>query len=439
MQGPIEFLGTGVINDVLLNPVTATDVTAFLNSKHVEVRTFWNYYRGGNALDVNYIGQSLVPGDYSLTVVDGEAQYIDQFKFGDSVDNDLHVGGSYRLKYVYWSYLANNETENHAGFFVHDEAKFGKRFAIVADYRADYVPYLDRIVQSPRASVLFHPTKQSTIRGIVGTAFRTPTFLESYLGLPLQLPLAGASAIVQGQRSDNPNFKLNPEEVFTAEIGYLNQDSDFFTIDSAFFYNHVNNLIDLSPLGAITVGDLNNPNVPTGPSTQTGLYPAFLGGWENECQDFNVLGAEIGLRTFPVEGLDVYANTTLMDVKQNNSGCTAAQLSLLANDARTSAVKVNGGIQLRTKIGIDGSVDFHYVSEQTWAEQIQDVQKQRIDYQSFSLPSYELLNASVGYRFLKNQAEIRGVGFNLLNDQHREHPFGQWVDRRLMALFSYKF
>ncbi|MGH7296796.1 MAG: hypothetical protein ACRELB_17795, partial [Polyangiaceae bacterium] len=76
---------------------------------------------------------------------------------------------------------------------------------------------------------------------------------------------------------------------------------------------------------------------------------------------------------------------------------------------------------------------------QTWAEQIEDVQKQRIEYQSFAMPSYELLNASVGYRFLKNQAEIRGVGFNLLNDQHREHPFGQLIDRRLMALFSYKF
>ena len=96
-------------------------------------------------------------------------------------------------------------------------------------------------------------------------------------------------------------------------------------------------------------------------------------------------------------------------------------------------------MQLRTKFGIDGSVDFHYVSEQTWAEQVENIQKQRIEYQSFHVDPYTLLNASVGYRFLKNQAEIRGVAFNLLDIEHREHPFGQFVGRRAMALFSYKF
>ena len=111
----------------------------------------------------------------------------------------------------------------------------------------------------------------------------------------------------------------------------------------------------------------------------------------------------------------------------------------IVSDARTSAFKLNTGVQLRTKIGIDGSVDFHYVSPQTWAEAQENVQKQNIEYQSFHLDAYTLLNASVGYRFLKNQAEVRGVAFNLLDDQHREHPFGQLIDRRLMALFSYRF
>jgi iron complex outermembrane receptor protein len=439
VSGNTEVLGIGPINDILLNPFTAGDVTVFLNSKHFEARTFANLLRGNNGINSAYIGQSNFPGHFDLAVVDGEVQYIDQFNFGPSVTNDLHVGAAYRFKSVSWTYQANDQTENHAGFFVHDEAKIGPRVALVGDYRADYVPYLDRIVQSPRLSVLFHPSKTSTIRGIVGTAFRTPTFLESYLGFPVQLPLTGAALISEGRRSDNPSFKVNPEQVFSTELGYLNSDSDYFTLDSAFFYNHASNLIELEPNRAITLGDVANPQVPTAPSPQTGLYPAFLGGFENQCQTFNVYGAELGVRTFPIEGLDVYANGTLMDVKQDNSGCSADQLALLANDARTSAFKLNTGVQLRTKVGIDGSVDFHYVTPQTWAEQVENTQKQRIEYQSFALPSYELLNASVGYRFLKNQAEIRGVGFNLVNDQHREHPFGQLIDRRVMALFSYKF
>jgi iron complex outermembrane receptor protein len=439
VQGGIEILGIGPINDLELNPVTVGDVTLFLHSKHFEARTFVNELRGDNALNAAYIGQSLLPASYNLQVVDGEVQYIDQFAFGPSVDNDLHVGAAYRFKSVSWTYQAQDETENHAGFFVHDQIKIGPRLAIVGDYRADYVPYLNRIVQSPRASVLFHPTKQSTIRGIVGTAFRTPTFLESYLGIPVQLPLTGASLISEGQRSDNPGFKVNPEQIFTTELGYLNSESDYFTVDTAFFYNHADNLIELAPNRAVTVGDIANPNVPTAPSEQTGLYPVFLGGFENQCQKYNVYGAELGVRTFPAEGLDVYANGTLMDVKEDTSGCSVDQLSLLASDARTSAVKINAGVQLRTKPGIDGSIDFHYVSPQTWAEQVEDIQKQAIIYQSLHVDSYELLNASIGYRFFKNQAEIRAVGFNLLDDQHREHPFGQVIGRRLMGLFSYKF
>ena len=438
-QGGFEILGIGPINDINLSPFSFSDVTLFLNSKHFEARTFVNSIRGDNTLNASYIGQSLLPGSFNLNVVDGEAQYIDQFAFGPNVDNDLHVGAAYRFKSVSWTYQAQDQTENHAGFFVHDQIKIGPRLAIVGDYRADYVPYLNRIVQSPRASVLFHPSKQSTVRGIVGTAFRTPTFLESYLGIPVQLPLTGTALLSEGQRSDNPSFKVNPEQIFTGELGYLNSESDFFTVDSAFFYNHADNLIELAPNRASTVGDIANPNVPTGASEQTGLYPVFLGGFENQCQKYNVYGAEVGVRTFPAEGLDVYANGTLMDIKEDTSGCSAEQLSLIANDARTSAAKINAGVQLRTKLGIDGSIDFHYVSPQTWAEQVEDIQKQRIEYQSFHLDSYELLNASVGYRFLNNQAEIRGVGFNLLDDQHREHPFGQVIDRRFMALFSYKF
>ena len=108
-------------------------------------------------------------------------------------------------------------------------------------------------------------------------------------------------------------------------------------------------------------------------------------------------------------------------------------------DERTSAHKVNAGVQLRTKPGIDGSVDFHYVSPQNWAEQVSDVQKQQIVYQSFHLDAYTLLNARVGYRFFATKAEISGVAFNLLDDQHREHPFGQLIGRRVMGFFTYRF
>jgi iron complex outermembrane receptor protein len=436
--GNFEILGVGPVNDLVIPGFYGADVTAYLNSKHFEARAFLNRFEGNAALNAVTIGQSTMPSMFNLNVLDGEVQYIGQFETGSKIDHDLHIGLNYRLKEVTWSYLANSEIENHAGLFVHDEVRLGKYFAIIGDYRADYVPYLNTIVQSPRGSILFHPSAKSTVRGIVGTSFRTPTFLESYTGFSIPLPVTGGAQLSDGARPDQPGFKVQPEQNFTTELGYLNSESDYFTFDSSFFYNHVSNLIDIAPTRPVTVADLSNPAIPTyDPGTAT--YALFLGGFENQCQQYGVYGAEIGARTFPVEGLDLYANTTLMSVNQDNSHCSQEQLNLIANDARTSAVKVNVGVQLRTTFGVSGSLDFHYVSPQDWAEQVVDVQSQQIVYQSFHLSDYELVNLSLGYRFLRNQAEIRGVAFNLLDDEHREHPFGQVVGRRLMGFFSYRF
>jgi iron complex outermembrane receptor protein len=431
-----ELLAIGPINDFILHPITASDVTAFLNSRHVQLRLFWNNYAVANGNNAAYLGQTLFDGAGRLDVVDGEAQYVDQFETGSGVEHDLHVGAAYRLKRVTWTYLAQLETENHVGFFAHDEIKLGRHFAVVGDYRADYVPYLDRVVQSPRGSILFHPSQQSTVRGIVATAFRTPTFLESQLGTPVPLPVSGATLISQGAPPNNPNFRVQPEQVFTTELGYLNSESDYFTLDSAFFYNRVSNLIELANPQPYSLGDLTNPQAATQASDSTGYYPIFVGTWQNACRRYNVYGAEIGVRMFPVDGLDVYANYTLMRVNQDSNGCTGLQPQ---SDNRTSEHKVNAGVQLRTKVGIDGSLDFHYVSAQDWAEQITNLQSQQLEFQTFHLDPYTLLNASLGYRFLRNQADIRAVAFNLLDDKHREHPFGQVVDRRLMAQLSYKF
>jgi iron complex outermembrane receptor protein len=424
-----------LINDFVLNPITAADVTGFLNSKHFEARAFWNNTLVSSANNAAYAGQTLFPGSGRLDVVDGEAQFVGNFETGEGISHDLHAGAEYRLKRVTWTYLAQTETEHHVGLFLHDEVKVGSQFAVVGDYRADYVPYLNRVVQSPRGSILFHPSKQSTIRGIVATAFRTPFYLESYLGTPVPLPASGSALIAQGVPADNQSAKLQPEQILTTELGYLNSESDAVTFDSAFFYNHVTNLIELSSPVPFTVGDLTKPEVPSQPSDSTGYYPLFRNGWQNACRHYNVYGAEVGVRTFPVEGLDLYANYTWMDVKQDAAACSVAP----GSDARTSEHKVNAGVQLRTKIGINGSIDFHFVSPQDWAEQVQNVQRQDIEYQTFHLPAYTLLNASLGYRFLRNQAEIRGVVFNMLDNRHYEHPYGQYVDRRVMGLFSYRF
>jgi iron complex outermembrane receptor protein len=385
---------------------------------------------------VNYVGQSLLPSRIEQNVLDGEVVYKTKIAVNEMVSDDLRIGFEYRYKNVEWSYLDHDRFEHHYGLFLHDELNLGKRFAVIADYRIDWVPYLESFQQSPRGAVLFHPTKTSTIRGSFGLAYRKPTFLESYLRLPVQLPVAGTASNIDGVRRDDPSFIVQPERILSAELGYLNQDSEYFTAEAAAYFNRVSSLIQLSSNRPITVADFPVAGVQ---DQATGFYPAGFGGWENQCQAYNVFGGELGMHTFPVEGLDVYGNYTLNVTGQDNSNCTAEQLSRIVPDQRTSQHKVNGGVQLRTKPGFDASIDLHVVTLQSWAEQVTNFLRQQIEQERFRVSAYTLLNTRLGYRFLDNQADVGIMAFNLLGIQHREHPFGQLLDRRVMLQLGYRF
>ena len=435
-QGSVEVLGIGPLNDIVLPRFVSTDVTTYLNAEHFDARVFWNRLRADNSLNVNYIGQSVLPARAEENIIDGELVYKLKGDFAKDLGNDLRIGAAYRYKDVNWTYLDQRRIEHHYGLFVHDELKVGAILALVADYRIDWVPYLEKFQQSPRGAVLIHPSKQSTIRASVSSAFRKPTFLESYLALPIQLPVTGAAQISEGVRREEKSFILNAERILSAELGYLNQESEYFVVDASFFYNRISSLIQLSENRPVTVGDFAAAG---GQDPQTGLFPVGLGGWENQCQAYNVYGGEAGLRTFPVEGLDIYGNYTFNTAQQDNSGCTAEELSRIVADQRTPVHKVNAGVQFRTKPGFDGSLDFHYVGSQVWAEQVTNFVRQSIEQQRFTVSDYTLLDARLGYRFFGNQAELSTNAFNIFDVRHREHPFGQLVGRRLMAMATYRF
>ena len=435
-QGSLEVLGIGPLNDIVLPRFVSTDVTTYLNAEHFDARIFWNRLRAENSLNANYLGQSVLPARAEENIIDGELVYKAKSDLAKDLGNDLRVGAAYRYKDVNWTYLDRRRIEHHYGLFVHDELKIGAILALVADYRIDWVPYLETFQQSPRGAVIIHPTKLSAIRASISSAFRKPTFLESYLALPIQLPVTGAAQISEGVRREDRGFIVNAERILSAELGYLSQDSEYFVIDASFFYNRISSLIQLSENRPVTVGDFAAAG---GQDPQTGLYPVGLGGWENQCQAYNVYGGEAGLRTFPIEGLDIYGNYTLNTSQQDNSSCTAEQLSRIVADQRTPVHKVNAGVQLRTKVGIDGSVDFHYIGSQVWAEQVTNFVRQSIEQQRFDVSDYTLLDGRLGYRFLGNQAELSVNGFNILDVRHREHPFGQLVGRRVMAMATYRF
>ncbi|MCC6647756.1 MAG: TonB-dependent receptor [Polyangiaceae bacterium] len=411
------------------------DLHASVVSKHYSVRTFWTHFDYSSGRAQENLAQSLDLTRPVADIVDVQAEYTNEFTTGPSVVHDVHVGGNYRYKGVSWSYLDKFRIERWIGGFAQDTVKFGKRFQLVASGRVDYVPYLAQLVPSPRGSAIFKPTDRSALRLSASTAYRSPSFLEAYLDLPLQSPASpGAGSFSESRRSDQGgNFKLRREKVVSVDLGYLSQDSDLVNFELTGYYLQVKDLISLAETRAETV----STNQLAGLDPERGMFGSAYAGWTNQCLVYNTLGGEAGARVFPTEGLDFFANYSLNRQSVTRpAGCTDVE------NKQTSQHKVNVGAQFRTKPGFDGELTLHFSSRQTWAERVPPPASEvttSLRWVTEDVPAYTLVNARIGYRFLRNNAEVSATAFNLLNTQHRQHPFGQTVGRRFMGFLSYKF
>ncbi|WP_438023139.1 TonB-dependent receptor domain-containing protein [Sorangium sp. So ce233] len=431
-RSELDIYGIGPFNDYNLE-VTNADVAVAYRSENINARTYYANLDGYSLLNAAYLGHTLYAGRPQQHVVNAELEFVKTLRAPASVVHDFHIGLGYRLKATEWSYLDGDmPIEHHGSVFLQDSMKLGERVTLVASGRLDYVPYLERLIPSPRGSVIVKPTDRQAIRLSGSTAFRSPTALEAYVDVPIQLALPGLELLSTTRPPVRSGFIIDPEQIITAEASYLNQQSDFFEFEVTAYYNRVSDLIVLAEPQRMTlsqraqgVGGLN---------PETGRYTSGFGGFENQCDVYHVVGGELGGRVYPVEGLDIFANYALnLSEQQRPDGCNALE------DKRTSQHKVNAGVQVRTPVGVDGEVTFHYQSSQEWAEQVPTGTV--IATNIYPLPAYTLLNARLGYRFLDNRAEISATVFNALDgigDQPLQmHPFGNRIGRRFMGFFRY--
>jgi len=433
-RNELNVYGIGPFNDYRMKG-DALDVTTDYKSRHFNARLYYTRFdvRSSGA-NYSYLGHTLYEAHPEQNVVYAEASYSGDFSLPKAVHHDVQIGTSYRLKDISWEYLrADTPLEHHGAIYLQDSLKFGPKVNLVLSGRLDYVPYLQRVVPSPRGSLIIKPTDRQAIRVSGSTAFRQTTFLESYLNLPIQLPFVpGIEIISQSEREDQRDFRLKPEQITTVEASYLNQQSDLFEFELTGYYNRVTDLIVLAVSRNTTLS--NKAEGLGGYDPTTGRYTAAYGGWANQCDIYHVAGGELSARVYPVEGLDLFANYALnYATQQRPAGCEVPE------DKRTSMHKINAGVQVRTKVGLNGEISFHYQSAQTWNEQIATADG--IIYQQFPLPAYTLLNGRIGYRFYKNKMEVSATVFNALagltGDEPQMHPFGNRVGRRVMGFFSY--
>jgi outer membrane receptor for ferrienterochelin and colicin len=434
-RSDLELYGIGPFNDYFVKFDTA-DVSGAFRSDIINVRSNYTLLSAHAAQNHDYLGHTLYEADPIQHSFETDVELGGTVDWPEGVSQALLGGVGYRLKSIDWNYLVDEPPiEHHVGVFAQDALTFLENYTFVASGRLDYVPALETVIPSGRATFIAKPgSKNHAIRASVGTAFRTPTFLESYLDIPIQLSLAGLDLQSSSERADNPDFKLSAENILAAELGYLNQMSDDFQVEVSAYYHRISDFIVLAEPRLLTLS-----NVAAGIggiNPETGRYTVGFGGWTNQCGYEHVLGGEVGARYYGLEGVDFFANYAInYGIQELPAGCAVVE------DQKTSHHKLNLGAQLRTSFGLEGELTFHYQTKQVWGEQVATLDG--IQTQLFDLEDYHLLNGRIGYGFLEGRrANLAITVYNALadvfGDPPQQHPFGNRVGRRFMGFFGYQ-
>jgi iron complex outermembrane receptor protein len=414
-----ELYAIGLLRNYVLDGVGGYAKADFTGGP-VKLRFFWNTASYAASPQFEPIGQRSLATNVDSNVFDAELLFQKQFELGGT--HVLAAGASGRLKRVKWGYIGPLQQELHAAAFVQDEWRIIKPLSLIASYRIDRHPLLDNgkpgYAQSPRVSLVASPFEAQAFRFSFATAFREPTFLESYMDIRTPVPgVAGASVLTKG------NLALRPERLISFELGYRGEAARLgLSWDVAAYWNIVSDLIGLSAVTPVSAGAAFDP-----------ASNSFLLGrssFINDPQTYTARGGEVGLTWNATTGLDLRLSGALQQVVANSP------VAVCGPCTQAPALKLNGGVVYRSPVNLDLSADVSFVSSTVWVEREPSAADptQIVNLQN-PLAAYAVINARVAYRFLNDRLTVAVVG-SQLGANHQEHPFGNDVNRRLFATIS---
>lgn len=416
-----ELYALGVLRNFFFDGVSAYAKTT-VGLGPVKAKLFWNHLSALAGPQYEAVGQRSLVAKLASNVVDGELVYSDELTAVGT--HHFDIGLSVRNKRVDWpDYLRGSKTELHAAAFIQDEWRILDPLRLVGSYRIDRHPLLDKgqpgFAQSPRASLLWMPAQGHALRFTFATAFRAPSFLESYLQLPVPIPgVNGGSAFTSGEQA------LRAERLTAFELGYRGELPRFgLEWDLALYQNEVTDLISLTaprPLPPEQSFDEASQSFLIGRSS-----------FFNDPASFTARGAEVGLKLAPVDGLSLRSALAFQSVttsSTDNAACGPC--------TQAPAAKLTFGTSYRTPIDVDLSMDVAYISPTIWVEREPSTSDPTsINAVEYPLSDYTVLNARVGYRLWNDRVEVAVVGSHL-GPGHQEHPFGNRIERRIFGTLS---
>jgi outer membrane cobalamin receptor len=389
----------------------------------VHVRSFWNTTRGTTGPWIQYPGERDLNGAFDNEVVDVEVEAPMSFETG-GVKHQVNAGGGWRYKGIRFDYLAGGFDrpwiENHFQGFVNEQATVG-RLSVVGSLRLDAHPLIPvSQTVSPRGALLWRLFEKTSLRATAGSAYRAPSAIESYMRFAVPTPADGVFLIDVG------NTDLRPERITTVELGVHDESTYFHQADAVVYLNRVTDLV--------TLEDVTPAFSPFDPQ-EVGIE-AGRTGWVNSPEVYTGIGFEGEVEIYPTDGLDLFANVSVMQVTQELGGDVTP-------DRSSSPVKLNAGGSYRTPYRTDVSLSLNWLSPQTWGLRTIDPETLAIVTIDAPVDARLLLSSRVAVRpFEGEDLELALTAWNLtqlFNDGFYEHPEGQPVVGRLFGSVGWRF
>jgi len=359
------------------------------------------------------------PLNANLDSTIADATLTGDFGFGQAEQHKLLVGVNYRYKQIDWDFLGQSPVEHHLGGYAQLQSRFDP-VLVNAAVRVDRHPLLERPVASPRLAVITSLGQGRALRVNGGTAFRTPTYMESYADLYLSTGTDGIQARTIGDQN------LRPERITAFELGYMDESSDVFRAEANLFVYQVDDLIDLGPVDTTGYPE-------SGFDPDAGVYIAGESSFVNEATTYRAAGGEVSADYFGLTGLDLTGSYALEFINQSLDGQTTAVRS-------NPRHKVNGQVVYRSPYQLDATLGAQFVDRQVWGIRSFDETGQ-VAITDVELPSRLIATARLAW------TPAAPVTLSLsawnwtadLTGPTKQHPLGQPVGSRYTASLAYRF
>lgn len=298
------------------------------------------------------------------------------------------------------------------GAYIQATKSFADMFKIVASARYDKSQYFDGQI-TPRASLVFSPTKNHNIRASYQTGFKNPVFQEQniFFSLGPGFILAGGRRDFLPQIHKGPRFDLatglpaeqievpfiKPEQVTSMEFGYKGMITPEFFVDISYNRNTYKNFIGLN-LGRLV---LYAPTTPD-PAAPTAVYAIY----QNLPGEFNTQGISVGTN-YNLNGYIIGANYTWSNLIDE------LPAAFLPN-FNTPEHKMNitfGNRKVTKNLGFN--VAFRWQSEFYYFSQLGGTSIQE------NIPTFNTVDAQVTYKIRRGLTAKIG-GSNIFNQYYRQ-------------------